>query len=540
MNITGKSLKTLLILVGLISVSGVLRVLFLDEYGFDNVSSIYLIVLGILLILEIDRMLVQCDTKRNLLICTGWILVVLVIRGARYSIFRDQDQLMRYLWYIYYVPLLVIPYYSLRASISVGTTDGNVKMGRSLRAFGGISIFLIILVLTNDYHQLVFHLHEGFRDYWRDEYTYGPLYWMVFVWMYILLFDSFGVLIYKCRISAFRKYLWIPVIPIAVGTIWNVLIATFLAPQINNIQPIEFPETFAFMIGGTWLCCIQIGLIPANQSYEKLFNLSNVGALITDKDGTVVYHSQNSTNPEEVSPNLLIRREAIHGGYVYWQSDVSEINRINEELESIHQQLNEEAELIVLENKLREKNASIEAKNNLYDAIAVRVLSQSKRIANLSALTKDSLNNTSTSQELIQNNLRIICVYGSYIKRMANFMIIAQQNNLVSQMELALAIAETLRQLEKMGIHTAINTEAEYQRRSALDLADVYEAFINCIEQSIQGVAGIYVTLGQNVCKLTIEGALPDEYAVPEGTRVECDDEIRFVSIPIRGKEENV
>lgn len=71
MNTTRKSIKTLLILAGLIAISGVL------------------------LIMDIDRMLVEGETKRNLLICVVWILIVLLIRGARYSVFRDQDQLMR-------------------------------------------------------------------------------------------------------------------------------------------------------------------------------------------------------------------------------------------------------------------------------------------------------------------------------------------------------------------------------------------------------------------------------------------------------------
>lgn len=531
MNITKKSIKTLLTLAVLITFSGVLRVFFFDEHGFDNVSSFYLIILGVLFLFEMERMLVQGNTKRNLLICAGWILVVLLIRGARYSVFRDLDQFMRYLWYFYYIPLLLIPYYSLCAAVSVGNPEENSKNKILLRVFGILSVVLIVLVLSNDVHQFVFHLHKGYEIYWRDEYTYGLGYWLMFGWMYLVLLGSFCVLIYKCRISACRRYVWIPLTPIVIGTVWIAMIAFGAAPKIGVIQPIEFPETFAFVVGGTWLCCISIGLVPANKSYEELFHLSNVGAFITNNDGEVIYRSRNAVNPEQDSPDLLVREEQIRGGRVYWQSDISERNRINEELESIHQQLSEEAELISLENKMREKNVAITAKNEMYDAIAVRVFPQSKKIAELSFDAGNLLKNNNTTNVEIQGKLRMIGVYGSYIKRMANLMVVAAQKKSVSLMELALAIAETLRQLDKMGVQTAIHTEENYPLAGAEVSAKAYENFMSYVEQSLPGLSGIYVTVKRNECRLTLEGNLPANYETPKGTSVEYDDEVRFVTI---------
>ena len=77
------------------------------------------------------------------------------------------------------------------------------------------------------------------------------------------------------------------------------------------------------------------------------------------------------------------------------------------------------------------------SKDAVYDAIAVRVLPQSAKISELSSYVAQS-----DRQET--NSLQMICLYGCYIKRMSNLMLIAAQQPHISEMEFALAVGERL------------------------------------------------------------------------------------------------
>ena len=59
------------------------------------------------------------------------------------------------------------------------------------------------------------------------------------------------------------------------------------------------------------------------------------------------------------------------------------IDFINRRLEELGEQLNEETSFYRLENALQEERAQIEEKDRVYDAIAARVLPQSREIARL-------------------------------------------------------------------------------------------------------------------------------------------------------------
>lgn len=526
--------KSLGYISGLVAISALLRILFVDEYGVDILSSYYLLFLGIAFFLYLDWTLVRGKTKTNLLCCAGMMIGIFAIRGARYGYFWDLNQLMRYLWYLYYIPLLLIPYFSMRAAYFLGKYE-ETRTPVWLKVSGVLAVILMTLVLTNDSHQLVFGLHPGFRQEWRDEYTYHFFYFIACGWINLQLIGSVGVLIYKCRIPDGRRYAWMLMIPILLGMIWLLLMALGIIPFWGDFLPIEFPETFVFSTAGTWICCIQIGLIPANSTYAELFHISTVGAVIVDRNGTVKYRSENATDvfalrdeeSYQLTEDVLIRREEIRGGYVYWKTDIREINRTNRELETIQKQWLDDADWIRLQNELREKDAATKAKNSVYDAIAVKVMPQSKKISELSMRLEDSLG------EKQKENLGRICIYGSYIKRMANLMLLAAQGEQTSETELALAIAESLRQLSKQKIQTVLYTDAEKKMYPSDSLLEAYELFEKYLEQLLPGLKAIQVTLKNGVCRVVAEGACPDSFKCYENTVAEWDEESCFIKISL-------
>lgn len=123
---------------------------------------------------------------------------------------------------------------------------------------------LVLLVMTNDFHQLAFVFEPDFHN-WNKQYSYGPVYYVIAVWIFILVLSSIVLSINRCRISATRKKLWIPIVIILVAiiyTLWNNLNHGYSGLRIYNV-----PEVFCFASIALWESLIQIGLVPSNTGY---------------------------------------------------------------------------------------------------------------------------------------------------------------------------------------------------------------------------------------------------------------------------------
>ena len=102
---------------------------------------------------------------------------------------------------------------------------------------------------------------------------------------------------------------------------------------------------------------MQLGLIPTNNGYGKLFNNLSISAQITDQNGTPVYASATSTpltaeefalkSGSRLKEHIVMHKMKIQGGYGIWQVDLAELDRLNEELEEAKEGLSEETELII-------------------------------------------------------------------------------------------------------------------------------------------------------------------------------------------------
>lgn len=526
MTVTKKAILTLFLLFGMLAVSSLIVIMLPDDslFGQSSVLVCYLILVSVIFYFYIRWAIIKSATRDNLLWSAALFALLFLIRGARYIAFVEMNQVWHLLWYFYYGPILFIPYFSFRAAFFIGNADERSSPKWHMALFA-ISLILLIFVCTNDLHQWVFHVQMTPLALWANEYTYGPLYYMVYAWISILLLGSLIIMYHKCRIAACRKQIWAPLISSMFGVFCLTMVMLDKIPRMNGHLIIQFPETFCFTVAAAWVCCIQIGLVPANQSYTALFSISSIRAMISDKSGNIIYRSENITEGENQT-NIQTQRRAIRGGFVSWQTDVTRINQINEELDSIHQQLKEETELLRLENELKEKNKMLEAKNAVYDAIAVRVLPQSTKISELSTITD-------LSSQQRTHNLYRICLYGCYIKRMSNLMLIAAQQSTIGEMEFALAVGESMNYIRRFGIPASVFAEESDRSYGAAQVVAAYETFEQYVEQALPHLKGIQATIVQDVCKLTLECSEERILDRIGNSAVEWDDGTAFITISV-------
>ena len=483
-----------------------------DVFPFRNSSTLYLLTLTVCLVLYYSHRVSPSGALSVAMKALSWgALLLILLRGMKYGVFPEVGAIARHIWYLYYVPMLLIPLFLFYISllVSSGGTGGVPRIWYLAVTFTSL---LTVLVLTNDLHQLAFRFMPGFEG-WDSDYTRGWLFYVVTAWQYVLYFSAIAVLTVKCRVGASKKRVPVFLIPFAIGIAMSVLLMTGTMPKVNGTYIAEFPETLITMVAVVLEGCMGLGLIPTNRNYGKLFGGFSISAQITDQSGTPVYSSSTASplTPEQFSEqsgvrideHTVLNKMKIPGGYGFWQDDMTELDRLNVELAETKEALAQEAELIRLRGELKEKRAKIEQRTRVYDVIARRTQRQSQmmsRLAGEARLTDDAA--------LKDENRRIITLLGAYIKRYANLTLLSQESDFIEAGELALSISEVLRYLNYCGIPGEFFGGADRVVPAGAALSS-FEAFGELIEANYRRLRGVIANLSaaENVTlKLTAEG----------------------------------
>jgi len=483
----------------------------LDGFPYYNLSSVFLLTVSLFYFLRwYLRVGGQPELKHAVRHLAGMILFLFFLRCFKYSVTGNVSASGRYCWYLYYLPILAMPMFLLRIALCIYYRKEQLR--RLWGVILGVTLLLVLLVLTNDLHQQVFRFRPGFLN-WDGAYSYGPGFLPVMVWEYLLYTAAVAILVLKYPNSCTRHAEWLILMPFVIGITLNVLIATGHPPTINGHHVIEMQPALCSMAVGVLECCIALGLIPTNESVGRLFPMSGLQVQITDRQGSPLYktataaplHRSQLTAPDgtRIAEHTILRRRDFPGGFGFWQEDVAELDSLKEKLQETKALLSEETELIRLKNEMQTRQRSLEQRTAIYDAIALRTLPQAEeitRLARQAAQTADPVERDSCR--------RHIALLGVYIKRCANLMLLSADSGTLSLGELGLALAELLRYLKRCGIpaelmHTASGT---IPAESALL---TFEVIGSLLEEQLPALHGCYVNLQQTreetLCKLVLE-----------------------------------
>lgn len=484
-----------------------------DSFPTRNLSAFYLLILSVCLVLYYAQRLTPGGSLSRTMKALSWTaLLLILLRGVKYSAFSEVGVWARHVWYLYYMPTLQLPLFLFHVSLLVSAkSQARITLLRRLTL--AATLVLIALVLTNDLHQAVFRFAPEFRD-WDRAYSYGPLFYAITLWQYALYLAAILILVIKCRVGSARRAAWILLIPFAIGIAMNALLLTGRMPKLNGSFIIEFPEALIFMAAVVLEGCMQLGLIPTNANYGTLFPLLSIRAQITDPDGSAVYVSRAAvplTGAQFALPDgarldghTVLHRIPIPGGFGFWQDDLTELDRLNEELTEAGESLAQEAELARLRNELTERQAGIEQRTLVYDAIARRTQRQSQAISRLAKSAR--LSSDAAYREDCRSRIALL---GAYIKRYANLTLLSQECSVIEAGELGLSVSEVLRYLNFSGIPGELVNRADCLLPAQAALA-AFEAFELLLEAGLTNLKGVFVNLSEQTrtvrFKITLEG----------------------------------
>ena len=480
--------------------------------------------------ISVSKRIIQVQVRHYLIAVSGLMVFWFVIRSMRYYFITDIG-IARQLWYLYYLPMLFIPLFSLFVAISLGKPE-NAKLSKTALVLLYIpTVLCLLLVLTNDLHQLVFSFPEG--EVWTDDnmsYSFG--YFFVIGWEILCSLAAFVIMIIKCRLSYRKKYL--PFLLLACSIVY----AFIYVSGVEWMQLIggDIAAAQCLMFTGILESCIQCGLIQTNTGYEELFMVSRLGAQITDQGNTVCLASSNAreltgeqrmsakTHPVLADKTTLIKSKPIRFGHVLWQEDVSELTEAIEQIEENCRDLSERNRLRQENLETKKKILSLQEKNRAADVLNRETTGQISMIEHL--LTQYDTENDAKKREKL---LAGAAVLGAYIKRYGNLLLVSHREETADIRDLSRCFEDSFVNLELLDVKCLCTLPADVILATK-DMLRIYHTFETILEDCLFDLHSVWVNARERkgqflvsidfVCDTDLSGhkADADLYSCEDGT----------------------
>ena len=480
--------------------------------------------------ISVSQRIMQVQVRHYLIAVSGLVVFWFVIRSMKYFFITDTG-IARQLWYWYYLPMLFIPLFSLFVAISLGKPE-NARLSKTALLLLSIpTVLCLLLVLTNDLHQLVFSFPEG--EVWTDinnGYTFG--YYIVLGWEILCALAAFVIMIIKCRLSYRKKYL--PFLLLACSIVY----AFIYVSGVEWMQLIggDIAAAQCLMFTGILESCIQCGLIQTNTGYEELFMVSRLGAQITDQGNTVCLASSNAggltheqrmsakTHPVLADKTTLIKSKPIRFGHVLWQEDVSELTEAIEQIEENCRDLSERNRIRQENLETKKKILSLQEKNRAADVLNRETAGQISMIEHL--LTQYDTENDAKKREKL---LAGAAVLGAYIKRYGNLLLVSHREETADIRDLSRCFEDSFVNLELLDVKCLCTLPADVILATK-DMLRIYRTFETILEDCLFDLHSVWVNARERkgqflvsidfVCDTDLSGhkADADLYSCEDGT----------------------
>lgn len=447
--------------------------------------------------ISVRSRIIQPQVRRYLTAVSALMIFWMTVRSIRYSL-EEALWVMRHLWYLYYLPMLFIPLLAVFIALSLGKPE-SFRLPKWTVLLYIPTAALLLLVLTNDLHQLVFRFPED-AVVWMNEYRYDIVYFPVVGWMVLCALTALVIMLVKCRVPNSRKVLVLPFVPVVLSVIYGALYI-FQLPWLRLIAG-DVTVVFCLLIAATLESCIQCGLIQSNTHYNDLLLSCTLRVQLTDPEYQRLLSSrsaepiplqimrQTETGPVRLDGGLRLSGAPVRGGHVLWTEDVSELLEVLEELQDVKDSLEDNNALLRAEYTLKAREAHIAEQDRLYNIIQRETAPRIKLLAELTDAC-ETMGDEAQRKQILGK----MAVIGAYLKRRSNLIFLADKTPLFQEKELHLTFGESMDNLELCGITCGLLSELEGPVE-ARQLMKMYDLFEEIVERSIDTMSTITVCIG--------------------------------------------
>lgn len=441
--------------------------------------------------ISVSRRILQPQLRRYLAGVAALMVFWFMLRAVKYH-FSASAQLSRLLWYGYYLPMLFIPLLAVFVAVSLGRPEEFRLPGWAMLLWAP-TLLLLLLVLTNDFHQLVFTFPAG--AVWSDyDYGYGAGYYLVMGWEIACALAALVVMFIKCRFA--QKNRLLPAL-LLLGSIVYGLIYVSGAAWMQLIGG-DIAAVQCLIFAGIFESCIQCGLIPTNTGYDELFRAGVPGALIADRAGKLCCASAGcpALSPETLraaqgrvvplDEGTLLKSHPIDGGFVYWREDIARMAALLKRLEQNRQTLEERNHLARQNYRVRRQILALREKNRLYDLLQRTAAPHLRQLDALFAAYE------AADPDEQHRLLARMAVLGAYIKRRGNLVFLSETAGVIDTAELSLCLEESFANLRLLSVECAADLPGGIPVVTQ-DVVSAYDLFERAVEASLETLRFVWL-----------------------------------------------
>ncbi len=483
---------------------------------------------------SLDRRIIQTQALHCLRLTAALMLLWLILRTLKYEFVTDMT-VARYIWYLYYLPMLFIPLLGVYIALSLGKSEEFRLTGR-IGALAIIPAVLFLLVITNDLHQQVFAFSSGVPGV-PDNYGYshGIFYFCSMGWMVACMIFSLVLLLKKSRVPCSKKKRLAPFVIGCATVLYGILYLLGL-PAVRRWLG-DMNVTFCLLYAAIYESCIRCRMIQSNTGYVELFEATTLAACIADRSGNIVLRSraagEDMVCPREgiplIRPNgIRISSAPISGGYAVWQDNVRPLTELRTKLSENKAKIKNNKEKLQEAYLIRKKLNELTEKNRIYDEMEARYGEQIARIGQLLKQCEGA------EPAETQSLLKRILLLGTYIKRDANLYFLSLEYELLPQQELRLTVDEAVRVMTVCGTECSVAYHTTKPMLSS-EVARLLDLLKTVTEAAIGGLYSMFISVSDSEMDLSVECAAElSDLASPDVT-VQREDGLWLVRTRIGG-----
>ncbi len=395
-----------------------------------------------------------------------WMLDVLV--KYRYPI--HSPVIVAFLWYLFYVPMTLIPMLCLLCALRAAALDGRPWARILHHALGATSLAIIALVLTNTYHLQVFAFDITQPD-WQDTYVYRWGYWLAVAIYLAEYLAFFGFLLASARrqLRSVIGLLVMAAVPFAAYALLYAL-RHQLAARTN------FSLNYCLVVMALLELALDFGLLPSYAWYGEAFARLPLDLKILEQDGAVAFetdvaepapqaaldlmrrmpapgHAQVIRFRTSALPHTLFKAMGVRGGVALLAEDVALLDEQHRVLASRNERLQRSNRVLKHESSVRHELWRLESEGRLCRSIEASI---ADKVGRMQALLDALPQGTSAQDRACRRDMLMeVKLLVAYCKRKGALTLSEKSDPAFGRDRLQLVFNETASDLRSIGVDCA-------------------------------------------------------------------------------------
>ena len=406
---------------------------------------------------------------------------------------------MRFTGYFINIAAVFIPLFGLYSAFYLGKAE-DYHISKKWYLLLIPACFLSIMALTNDLHHFFYYI--------VPEEPQPNLYFHPYIGTYMIHIWALSIIAYQVYViyqrngTAKSDPFYRKLVPFYEPILLFLFSIPYAATAyVVRFELVEYSAGLIFILVLCWELYILAGLIPVNTQYEEVFRRSTVAMQILSPNGETIAVSENAADITpvilkslkqnqhfSVTEDVIMHLHQIPGGYMVWQTDLSQINQALRELQRLNAELEEKQDLLAQEIRIQSDETSIQARNDIYDSLSSEVSGQLTLLTEL--LSKESLS---------ENDWNRICLIGTYIKRFCNLRLTYQEQQTIPMGDLAISLQDMAKCMKNLGIMTSLDFCPTLNLEPELILL-IMKALEEILEEADFRLTSVAIQISDTVC----------------------------------------